>query len=75
MYTSIKVCEYLEYLTLLQTLLLFDDTGSALRNTNTDKDLLLLKKQCLFLKKQRLPGAPTKVEFTFFPEILLKCCS
>ena len=29
----IKVCAYLEYLVLVQTLLLFDYTGSALKNT------------------------------------------
>ena len=75
MYSFIKVCEYLEYLISVQTLLLFDYTGSALKNTDTDKDLFFAKKQFLLFKKQRLPGAPTKVGFTFFPEVLRKCCS
>ena len=33
LYSFIKVCEYLEYLILVQTFILFEYTGSALKNT------------------------------------------
>ena len=50
----LRFCEYLEYLISVQTLLLFNYTGSALKNT--DKWFLAnirsLQKQCLFFKKR-----------------------
>ena len=70
MYSFIKVCEYLEYLISVQTLLLFDYTGSALKNTDTDKDLFFAKKQCLLFEKQRFSWAPTKEENCIFSELV-----
>ena len=60
MYSFVKVRKYLEYLISVQTLLFFYYTECALKNTG---DLFLIKtcslpKPCLFLKKQKLLGAP-----------------
>ena len=70
MHSFIKLCKYLEHLISVQTLLLFDGISSAVKITDTDKELFFVKKQCFFFKKKkRRPGAPTKVGLTFFPEI------
>ena len=47
------VCEYLEYLISVQTLLSFDYTGSALKNTGKEffVRLVFCKKQCVLFKK------------------------
>ena len=63
------LCEVREYFILEQTLVLFDYTGSALKNTG---EWFLTKtcsyqKPCLLLTKRILPVAPTKVWFAIFP--------
>ena len=69
LHSFIQVCEYLEYLISLQTFLLFDYNGSALKNTNKSfsrKASCSLQKQWLLFEKRRLLEAPTKVGFTIF---------
>ena len=68
LYSFIKVYEYLKYLISVQILLLFDYPGSALKNTDTDRNLFFAKKQCLLFEKRRFPGAPTKEENWIFSE-------
>ena len=52
LYSFIKVCEYLEYLILVQTFILFEYTGSALKNTG--EWLALTKSHVLCFKNENV---------------------
>ena len=49
---------------------MFDYTGSALKNTDTDRNLFLAKKQCFLFEKRRFPGASSKEENCIFSELV-----
>ena len=51
-YSFIKVCEYLEYLILVQTFILFEYTGSTLENTG--EWLTLTKSHVLCFKNENV---------------------